>query len=166
MLERAGDTPVMRALPLLVLLGGCNMASDPFAEREGMWEVTTQLISIEDPQLSEKDLAELRKAGGKAETRQVCMGPRALVGQKVQGGDCVVIRHADTGSRIDREWRCPATAKTPLRFTSFKGTRAPDRYEMRMTIKDRVVGRESMVLVSRETGRRIGDCDPGTGGIG
>lgn len=158
MAASAGDTHGMRALVLLALLGGCNMAGDPFAEREGMWEVTTQLISIEDPQLSAKDLAALRKAGARRETRQACMGPPAVVGEKVQGSDCIVIRHADTGSKIDREWRCPATAKTPLRFTSFKGTRAPDRYEMRMTIKDRVVGRQGMVLISRETGRRVGDC--------
>lgn len=150
----------MRALPLLVLLGGCNMASDPYVPRAGLWEAKTSFVSLEGEGITPDRVAELRRSFAEPVVISFCLdGKPVEAGTVEKASGCRVTRVSDSGARVDRERRC--MAKDGEVVIVSRGTQEPERYEYRnawTSIDPKT--KKPVVVVMRETARRTGECPP------
>lgn len=143
----------------LLLLAGCSAAGDPYAPREGQWEVTTSFVTIDGPGVTPERVAQLRKSFEKPLVEKTCFdGEPDKVGDTKMAGRCTVTRISDTGAKVDNEWRCQQAGK-PDAISTVHGTQGPDRYDHRISTDSfDAQNKGTMTVVTREQGRRIGEC--------
>jgi hypothetical protein len=142
----------------LPLIGSCSAAGDPYAPREGMWEVRTSFVGIEGPGVTEARAKALRKAFARPAVDRYCIdGKPGRVGDSARDGDCTVTRAADAGASVDTEWLCKQGGGAGKAILAFRGSRGPERYDYRIATRSSDP-RDRVVVTMRETGRRVGDC--------
>lgn len=143
-------------------LGGCGASGDADAPIAGQWETRMELVSINGKKPTRAEMA-LLDAGGPAARRMCFDGVAPRVGDKKRKGRCTVVRAADAGAKVDRELECARPGNTGKVVATFGGTRARESYDFRITTVDRdAAGKpDGLTIVTRETGRRIGDCPAG-----
>ena len=163
MLETSGDTRAMKRLAILLLipaLGSCNVAGDPYAPREGLWEITGSFVGIEGPGVTPARVAELRKTMPKPTVTRECFdGQPSHVGDVKMEGRCKVTRISDSGAVADNEWQCEGRGAQGPVTSATHGSRGPERYDFRITTSSvRRGDSKPTVVTTREQGRRVGDC--------
>lgn len=137
-------------------------ADDPYALRPGLYEVTVSFVEMR-PALDARTQEALRAAGSGRPERQ-CFGAQDVVhrvGGTFAEGRCRNMEVVYDGPRVQRLASCEG-ARGGRTSVAFAGTRSPETYDYRITIQGALPtdGSEQRVVVTREQGRRIGDCAP------
>ncbi|MCW3847940.1 DUF3617 domain-containing protein [Sphingomonas sp. LB-2] len=147
-------------LPALALLSGCDVAGDPYAPRAGLWEIKGSFVTLEGPGVTPQRIAELRRRMPPPTVSRECFdGHASRVGDVKEGGRCKVTRVSDAGAVADNEWQCAGRGNEGLITSAIHGSRGPERYDYRIaTSSIRRGDKAATVVVTREQGRRLGDC--------
>jgi hypothetical protein len=151
------------AIAGLASCGGADPAADdPHAMRPGLYEVRTSFVEMRPPH-PPAVLQAVRARADQAERQ--CFGAedvRHRVGRTFLGGRCRTTEVRYDGPRVHRLALCEGGAGAGTYTIRFVGTRGPESYDYRITAESgaQPSGGEERVVVTREQGRRIGECSP------
>jgi hypothetical protein len=129
--------------------------------RPGLWDVSTEIVSATQQGMPH-ELAERMK--GRRRAFRHCITPEQAARPDAnflaarRSGQCRDEAFAMRAGRISGTMLCrdPAGAETRVRMSGDYGA---ERYDMRMEIETPGIGAgRVMTLVTRQAGRRIGDC--------
>lgn len=152
-MKRRARAIAAAALFLIWNGAGTSAVQPPIAITAGEWETTTSMVDMHIPGLSAADIETIRSTvGGTRIERQCFTGRQPRVGDPF-ADNCTYTRIADVGGQAVRDATCPM-ADGPARTVALRGSISPEAYDFRLTLSD---GRGGEV-VTREVGRRIGDC--------
>lgn len=142
--------------------GAAPAADDPHATRPGLYEVRISFVDMR-PAPPAAVLQAVRDRVDRADRQ--CFSAedvRHRVGKTFLGGHCRTTEVRYDGPRVLRVATCEGGAGAGSYRIRFAGTRSPDSYDYRVTAESGTQpgGGHEHVVVTREQGRRIGDCSP------
>ena len=132
--------------------------------RPGLWDVSSEIVDVRQPGLPHEVAGRMK---GRRRAFRHCITPEEaarpdanfLAGR--DAASCTQRSFEMRGGRIEGAMTCsdPAGAETRARMS---GRYGPESYEMRMEMETPGIGRDvTMTLVTRQAGRRVGDCPEG-----
>lgn len=148
------------AFATLAACGGAaaDAPADPHALRPGLYETIVSLIEMTPP--PPRRLEAFRAALMAQGPQRQCFTAEDLlhrVGETFGDAACRSIEVTYDGARLRRIASC----RGQVRAITMSGTRGPDGYDYRITAESPdPSGGRSRIVVTREQGRRIGDCPP------
>lgn len=128
--------------------------------RPGLWEVTREIVSASQPGLP-VEIAERMK--GRRSVRRHCITPEQAARPDGNflaggvGGRCTHSGFSMEDGRVSGEMLCrdPGGIETRARMS---GSYGPERFEIGMEMETPGIGGETMAVVARQSGRRVGEC--------
>jgi Protein of unknown function (DUF3617) len=175
-------TTMLIGASLMLALAGCG-GSDKAAEGEaggggtetaaapgggaaqiqpGEWEVTMETLNIEAPNMPPEAAAMMKKSMGEKNTSRQCITAEEVSGDFItanQEANCTREGFSFAGGRIQGTMTC--TGEDGKATITMNGSHSGTSYDMRskMTSENQA---GSMTIETRNTGRRLGDCPPGS----
>lgn len=141
--------------------GGAGLAGANVAMQPGEWEITTQILSMDIPNMPQG----VQSSIPAATTIRNCVTPEKasrpsadFLSGKGENSGCVVDNMSTAGGRIDGTIRCESQGTTTR--VTMNGQMTPTSMEITQRIEANAQGM-NMNMEGRVTGRRVGECRAG-----
>jgi Protein of unknown function (DUF3617) len=138
-------------------------ASDAMQVQPGEWEVTSETVNIDSPNMPPQVAEAMKKSIGQKTTSRQCITPEEAAGGDFVSPDpeaqCTKQGFSFAGGRIQGTMSC--TGEDGKATVTLNGRHSGTSYDMsaRITSENQA---GSMTMETRNTGRRIGECPPGS----
>ena len=125
----------------------------------GEWEVTTQMVNIEAPNMPPETAAAMKQNMGAKTTGRQCVTPEEAAGGEFVSPDpdaqCTKEGISFAGGRIQGAMTC--TSDEGKATITMSGSHSGTSYDMRSKVTSANEA-GSVTMESRVTGRRLGEC--------